>query len=349
MRKAAISRKLSILALLTPEWSCVLGFLHCLALYHMSAYSPQKLGAVGVTKTSNILVTTPTPFHITKFPLVINTTMVIYLLTLPQEIRTMILLYLLRSPTGYITLHASPSRQSTRNGTLKIRPYNPEKPKSYKTARTIGLAILRTCKQLYAESHDIIWKENIVMFQFSRPILADDTERALARMLKYEHVLGDHLQNVEVCAFWLCKDNAKKALPALEFLQHCGGRGVLRRVTLRNVSVGREDGWNMCEQLYLRRFQTEENMRFLEEALRDAGGLDGYLRDVERRFVFDIDFECTKMDVHTLTWWKSVGVLEVPRLMKRLHMAFGGDFEVNGRVWMRNRVEVESMSHLGRV
>lgn len=195
----------------------------------------------------------------------------------------------------------------------------------------------------------MIWKENIVTFQFSRPIFADDTERALARVLKYGHVLGDHLRNVELCAFWLCKDNAKKSLPALEFLQHCGGRGELKSVTLRNVSVGREDGWNMCEQLYLRRLQSEEDMRILEEALRDAGGSEGYLRDVQRRFVFDIDFLCTKMDVHTLTWWKSVGILEVPKLMKRLHVAFGGDLEVNGRLWMRNGAERESMSHLGRV
>ena len=152
----------------------------------MSAYSPQKLCPVCVDSKHSR--SNPNSFSIHKISSC-NTyaTMAICLLIIPQEIRTMILLYLLRSPTGHIVLYASTSRQSTRNGTLKIRPYDPNKPKSYRNARTIGFAVLRTCRQLYAESRGMIWKKNIVTFQFSRPIFADDTERALARVFKYGH------------------------------------------------------------------------------------------------------------------------------------------------------------------
>ncbi|KAG4428359.1 hypothetical protein IFR05_016153 [Cadophora sp. M221] len=266
-----------------------------------------------------------------------------HLLTLPQEIRTMILLNLFRSPTRYIALFASTSAQSTKNFLLKIRPHDPNKSKSYVSARTISLALLRTCKQLYAESRDLVWRENNVTFQFSRPILVDNTRRALSRMQKSAHIIGKHLRHVELCLFLLCNTNAETALPALEFLKNSAGSGGLKSVTLRNVSVGREDGWNLCEQLYLRRFQSEEDEAFFHDALLDAGGSEGYLKDVGKKIFFDVDFECTHMDFHTLAWWRAVGVLEVPKKIRKLHDAFGGELWVNGGLWMRDGVEVEGM------
>ncbi|KAK0100831.1 hypothetical protein ONS95_007278 [Cadophora gregata] len=281
--------------------------------------------------------------------------MVVHLLTLPLEIRTMILHYLLCSPTGHITLYASTSKKSTQGNTLKVRPHNPDKPKSYKTARTIGLAILKTCKQLKAEANEMIWKENIVTFQFNRPALNDDSDRAIKRMCKFEcWAQGFFLRHIELCAFWLCRDNAMKNLGALSIVENCAQRpdGVLRSVILRNVSVGREDGWNMCEQLYLRRSQlTDDDMvsSYTLAALRNLGGPDGVLANVQRKMVFDIDFECTKMDVPTLAWWKSVGIVEGPKMMTELHDAFGGELWVNGRLWMRNGVEEEQMLQQGKV
>ncbi|KAL5323962.1 hypothetical protein ACEPPN_008504 [Leptodophora sp. 'Broadleaf-Isolate-01'] len=266
-----------------------------------------------------------------------------HLLTLPQEIRTMILLSLFRSHTRHIALFASTSAQSTRSSSLKIRPHDPNKSKSYLSARTISLAILQTCKQLNAESRDLVWRENTVTFQFSRPFLADHTRRALSRMQTFGDIIGRHLRNVELCVFLLCKTNAKIVLPALEFLKNCAGSGALKSVTLRNVSVGREDGWNLCDQLYLRRFQSEEDVAFLHDALLDAGGSGGFLRDVERKIFFDLDFECTNMDFHTLAWWRRVGMLEAPKKIRKLHEAFRGELCINGGLWMKDGIEVESM------
>lgn len=84
------------------------------------------------------------------------------LLTLPTEIRMLILTSVLTASSGYVRLTVAREGDSFEG---VQRTFNVIEHESLqKNPRKISLCILRTCKQVYAESRGLIFKGNVFVF-----------------------------------------------------------------------------------------------------------------------------------------------------------------------------------------
>jgi len=119
-----------------------------------------------------------------------------FLQILPSEIRNHIFRYVVGSPSGIITL----SKVSYRRSPVRYKICTADA----ENAEVISLAFLRSCKQIYEESKDLLWKWNTLDIE---ELKHQHTREGNSIAGLYES-LTSKVQNLQMDADFICRQEA---------------------------------------------------------------------------------------------------------------------------------------------
>ncbi|CZR67053.1 uncharacterized protein PAC_16952 [Phialocephala subalpina] len=288
------------------------------------------------------------------------------LLELPPEIRISIWTHLFSTPTGRVVL-ATRSPEDLTHG--HVVPWDLLDWADYRKGYArwngmfrqrdrpliISLSILRTCKQIYAETRGMLWQLNTLLFPLGDYLdMWSDWEGNKLRLLT-------QAEHVQVDIDFLDHDEVKRLMEGFELLGNLGdlGNSKVRMVT---VSVARGflnvlnlGGLRDNPSAYARNFNDDHPNGIFPaflEALRDAipefGGLP-----IERRIVIgtgwhslstDSQVYCTRSTPSDFLSCRrklsSSPFQPVLDALKDLHEAFGGELWQDGTLCYKDGVKI---------
>ncbi|KAE9365334.1 hypothetical protein N431DRAFT_430843 [Stipitochalara longipes BDJ] len=241
---------------------------------------------------------------------------------LPREIRAQIYAYVL-APTGHIT----PKRSPTGATLCSVPPLFPN--------GEINLSLLQTCRQIYQESKDVLWKDNILCFLPRRSIFDPKEDVAFVHS---DCAFARYVRIVELRFTPSHFDLAK----VITFIQPLGswGTGSLREVRFKISGMGTMtmfgESVSMIWQRAMRRRRYPHlkfggfNPTSLFGIFALAGNEEhGHLRHLRRRL--DIELGIRLSSPKARREWFSVHKPEdCEETLQELHRSLGGDLCMDG-------------------
>lgn len=250
---------------------------------------------------------------------------------LPRELRNEIFNHIFTVPNG---LSIKPIHVP-RNAIL-----NWEEAHALHAAR-LSLAVLCTCRQIYNECKDLIWKLNTIKItSFDLPAS-----------------VGLKLQSIELNVDLLATQRRRGCLPLREDFIHLQTWHSLKKLDLKVDNCSEDDDiWDTIEALIY--FRQERGQRSWAPnatrkdniyheylaILKAAGGEDGYLSHLERRLVFDTRIYQNFEYQHGLPARSySAEDGDPNEMLAELSCAFGGSLVVDGEVYMKDRAQMHRL------
>lgn len=246
------------------------------------------------------------------------------LLSLPRELRDQIYKYVLISTTGFIEPREQGRREkssSSANSTHRFVLFHyetyTETAGELCKSKSFSISLLRTCRQIHAETKDLFWQNNT--FVFSSPILLTKSLKTMgqisSRLITRIHLLLDYV----ACR---CEGRTKALAKALRLLASRARHGSFKQLALHI------DASDIRRLSRLRETWVEEEQQLYDDFLET-------LRNGSASCKFQRSFEVTDrggLGVTVLRLWKPT--------LKELNFAWGGTFAWNGIVLLEDYDEV---------
>ncbi|KAN0089389.1 hypothetical protein V8E51_019649 [Hyaloscypha variabilis] len=247
---------------------------------------------------------------------------------LPREIRAEIYSYVL-APTGRIT----PKRSATGATLCSVPPLFPN--------GEINLNLLQTCRQIYQESKDVLWKDNILCF-LPRRSISDPKEDVV--FLYNDSPFARHARTVEIRFSPSDFDLAK----VVTFVQPLGvsDPGELREVRFKISGMGTMtmfgESVSMIWQRAMRRRRYPHlkfggfNPMSLFGILALAGNEEnGHLRHLRRRLDIELGIRLSSNKARR-SWFSVHKPEDCEETLQEFHRALGGDLYMDGVLCYRD-------------
>lgn len=251
---------------------------------------------------------------------------------LPREIRAQIYAYVL-APTGRISIKRTPTRTT-------LLPY----PSLFPNAE-ISLSLLQTCRQIYEESKEVLWNDNILCFLWRRSIWDPKEDAALVHSDSH---LSRHVRTVELRFTPSPFDLAK----VVTFLQPLGEweSGDLREVRFTISGMGTMTMFGELVSVIWRRAlrrRTRPNVELpnfdsstLFHILGLAGNEEkGYLRHVRRRLNIELGIRLSSNKARR-DWFEVHRPADCEETLKELHQCLGGELYMDGVLCYKDGVRL---------
>jgi hypothetical protein len=252
---------------------------------------------------------------------------------LPREIRAQIYAYVL-APTGRISIKRTRSRTT-------LLSY----PSLFPNAE-ISLSLLQTCRQIYEESKEVLWNDNILCFLWRRSIWDPKEDAALVRS---DCHLSRHVRTVELRFTPSPFDLAK----VVTFLQPLGEweSGVLREVRFTISGMGTMTMFGELVSVIWRRAlrrRTRPNIELpnfdsstLFHILGLAGNEErGYLRHLRRRLNIELGIRLSSNKARR-DWFEVHHPADCEETLKELNRCLGGELYMDGALCYKDGTRLQ--------
>ncbi|KAG9247414.1 hypothetical protein BJ878DRAFT_186956 [Calycina marina] len=252
-----------------------------------------------------------------------HTSMPISFFDLPREIRDIIYTLLLVSPNGHLTPIYIPQLMRRRGKpassfylqiSLKPSPSPPQSPATSQHDEHMTLSLLRTSHQIHAETHILFWSRNI--FSFPKP------ELLIATLKDMGQIPSRLIRTIDLT---LAVATLKLLPKMLRLLASRSRHGAFKTLTL--TVPAKEMG---VMERYRRSDKEGESEMYDSwlEVLREGGKERGFdKRMCVERGNGSADGECVD-----------------PETVRELHLVWGGEMRVSGRLEWRNYVHVGELA-----
>ncbi|RDW91247.1 hypothetical protein BP5796_02412 [Coleophoma crateriformis] len=258
-----------------------------------------------------------------------------FLEDLPREIRDKIYAYVLASPSGCITLARGKYKQKH---SYRIQPHYPTSGTTHcHPDNAIGLQLLKTCKQIYEESRDILWQLNtygidtswdLADFSMCPPLLVGQSIRSLEFGIHYptgsEFAKGLKVQRMEKIfeRFGEWSEHGSLAAVRLHLVQDFDKVMLLGRISPINSSIVRS------HRFFLAALTTARTVS-LRNVHRDLALKSSWPRlTAEQRMLWTKVQNAKEDNPH----W----VFTPNRFLRDVHSAWGGELWLDGELCARN-------------